>query len=172
MRSRRMRVMPQNPPSSAGRCPRLRILEARVPGPRSRGTGTFSRKREREEVGFAFRPKISDVERTAQMGEPDGQRKHRVNIEASPDVDQAGGGIALGRHPDYRQCRKRPSSSGPGRRPFTAKTGVRFPLGAPRLSRQDFTSRLRLKTSRISRMSVLPSATAFRPCHIAAIRPA
>ena len=33
-----------------------------------------------------------------------------------------------------RQCRaaaQRPSSSGPGRRPFTAKTRVRFPLGAP-----------------------------------------
>ena len=30
-----------------------------------------------------------------------------------------------------RQVRQRPSSSGPGRRPFTAKTGVRFPLGAP-----------------------------------------
>jgi hypothetical protein len=30
-----------------------------------------------------------------------------------------------------RQKFPRPSSSGPGRRPFTAKTGVRFPLGAP-----------------------------------------
>jgi len=30
-----------------------------------------------------------------------------------------------------RPCHPRPSSSGPGRRPFTAKTGVRFPLGAP-----------------------------------------
>ena len=30
-----------------------------------------------------------------------------------------------------RQFGPRPSSSGPGRRPFTAKTGVRFPLGAP-----------------------------------------
>jgi hypothetical protein len=34
--------------------------------------------------------------------------------------------------PLRRQVRQRPSSSGPGRRPFTAKTGVRFPLGAPR----------------------------------------
>ncbi len=30
-----------------------------------------------------------------------------------------------------KHARPRPSSSGPGRRPFTAKTGVRFPLGAP-----------------------------------------
>src|ERR1700733_6575944 len=34
-----------------------------------------------------------------------------------------------------RQFGPRPSSSGPGRRPFTAKTGVRFPLGAPTKSR-------------------------------------
>ena len=37
--------------------------------------------------------------------------------------------------------RTRPSSSGLGRRPFTAKTGVRFPLGAPLISQARLTDR-------------------------------
>ena len=36
----------------------------------------------------------------------------------------------------YTAAGQRPSSSGLGRRPFTAKTGVRFPLGAPMISRR------------------------------------
>ena len=34
-----------------------------------------------------------------------------------------------------RRPQQRPSSSGPGRRPFTAETGVRFPVGAPEKSK-------------------------------------
>jgi hypothetical protein len=50
---------------------------------------------------------------------------------------RAGGGLYMSTRPREEPAAQkfpRPSSSGPGRRPFTAKTGVRFPLGAQKKS--------------------------------------
>src|SRR5271168_916500 len=78
-------------------------------------------------------PKAGRVAAQARLGVP--LRYGELSLSRARALASPARRLYSSAAPLRRQVRQRPSSSGPGRRPFTAKTGVRFPLGAPIKSR-------------------------------------